>query len=675
MASRSEPTAYGTSSLSSDERLSARSIARRKWIKWGLVGGVTGVVAIGVAVLGFSSGSHSTASTVAIATPDEGDVKCFQSSYIANVANMMQPIKGLKWKYSGEKNTESFITVDVDTKFQEILGFGGAFTEAAALQFQKLPKEKQEEVLTLYFDKEKGSAYNFGRVPMGSCDFSVASYNFAETKDDMNLENFDVNVTHDKETMIPFIKRALERQPDMKLFLAPWSPPAWMKRSNAEYEASMLGSIKPVGLRDDMRAPWALYFSKFITAYKKQGIPFWGLSPQNEPEFAAPWEACAYDPEYEAEFIGEFLGPVLDRDHPDLTLMVFDHNRNNVHHWAEVIYNHPTASKYVDGMAFHWYEDGGERYMDGVEYPEHLNDTHYIDQSRFMLATESCNCPGVATGKDAWFRAQRYGHDILTDLNNHVVGWVDWNLLLDHKGGPNHKGNLCDAPIILTEDETDFKIQPMYYFIQHFSKFIPAGSRRVNVKVAAQFAKPGDAQLYVDYQSSLEMCDGSSRQTLHKTEDNKIQVTSTPFCLNLVPTPSEGHEIRLVECQWTQQTWTFEEDTHRIRTDDYCLSLSRGSTEDSVRVTADKCQEDVVPHQQWTFNAEDGTMRSLVSTTNQCVTTGYPFVQATAFVTPEDRKVLVVLNENTEPAEFQVQVGDAVLDTSVLPGAIRTYVW
>ncbi|KUF96328.1 hypothetical protein AM588_10008039 [Phytophthora nicotianae] len=292
-----------------------------------------------------------------------------------------------------------------------------------------------------------------------------------------------------------------------------------------------------------------------------------------------------------------------------------------------------------------------------------------------MLASESCNCPGVAVGKDAWFRAQRYGHDIMSDLNNHVAGWVDWNLLLDHTGGPNHKGNLCDAPIILTKNETDFIIQPMYYFIQHFSKFIPVGSRRVDVEVAARFEKPGDAQLYVDYQSSLATCDGSSRQMIHKTDDNKMQVTNTPFCLNMVPTPSKGREIRLVECQWTQQTWTFEEDTNRIRIDDYCLSLSRGSTENGVRITADKCEPDVAPHQQWTFNAEDGTMRSKASTSNQCVTTGYSFVQAAAFVTPENRKVLVVLNENTEPADFQVQVGDAVLDTSVLAGAIRTYVW
>ncbi|KAG3151024.1 hypothetical protein PC128_g23043, partial [Phytophthora cactorum] len=277
-----EFTAYGTSSLASDERLSAHSAARRKWIRWGLISASTGIILAGMVALGISS--HSVESIMATATPDEGDIKCFQSSYVDNVTHMMEPIKGLKWKFGGEKNTESFIAIDVDTKFQEIMGFGGAFTEAAALQFHKLPKDKQEEVLTLYFDKNEGSAYSFGRMPMGSCDFSVASYNFAETENDMELVNFDTNVTHDTEMMIPFIKRALKRRSDLKLILVPWSPPDWMKRSSAAYNASMLGSLKPVGLRDDMRAPWALYFSKFITAYKKHGIPFWGVSPQNEPE-------------------------------------------------------------------------------------------------------------------------------------------------------------------------------------------------------------------------------------------------------------------------------------------------------------------------------------------------------------------------------------------------------
>ncbi|KAI9913370.1 hypothetical protein PsorP6_005018 [Peronosclerospora sorghi] len=91
------------------------------------------------------------------------------------------------------------------------MDLGGAFTKAVSQQFQRPPREKQEEVLTLYFDKEHSSAYSFGRVPMGSCDFSLASYKFDETENDIELVHFDVDVTHDVKTMIPFIKRVLER--------------------------------------------------------------------------------------------------------------------------------------------------------------------------------------------------------------------------------------------------------------------------------------------------------------------------------------------------------------------------------------------------------------------------------------------------------------------------------
>ncbi|KAF1775315.1 Glycoside hydrolase superfamily [Phytophthora cactorum] len=630
-----EPTVYGTSSLAVDERLASQmNNKRRAFVKWGVFGVATCGICSTLALLGTSpvhedaiaEAMRLTTSAFKNAAPAvDAEVTCFQSSYIDNVTQMMEPVTGLKWKRGGQKSAQSYIVIDLETKFQEIMGFGGAFTEAAALQFQKLPPKKQEEILNSILTRRKAAHTNLAA--------------FDDVLNDTKLLHFDMSVKRDQQVLIPFIKRALS------------------------YTPSLLGSMDPVGLKDDMRAAWALYFSKFITAYKKQGIPFWGLTPQNEPEFAAPWEACKYNASYQAEFIGDFLGPVLDRDHPEVTLMVFDHNRASVRHWAEAIYNHPTAGQYVDGMAFHWYDM--ERYMDGVAYHERLNDTHFIDQNRFMLATESCNCPGVAYGDAAWFRAQRYGHDIMTDLNNHVVGWVDWNLLLNHKGGPNHQGNNCDAPIILTEDGTDFHIQPMFYFIQHFSKYIPVGSRRVKTHVAARFEKPGDAQLMWAYPTALASCDGSARQTMHVTNDNKIEVTGSGFCLGMVDAVWQGKEIQMEQCKFTQQSWTFEEETGRIRVDDFCLSLNHASSANGVRLTASRCEAEIVPHQQWTFNEEDGTLRSRASTTDQCATGGYSF----------DRKVLVVMNENTEAADFEIQVGDMALETSIPKGAIRTFTW
>ena len=90
----------------------------------------------------------------------------------------------------------------------------------------------------------------------------------------------------------------------------------------------------PLGIDPKFQASWALYFSKFITAYKGHGIPFWGLTPQNEPMFAAPWEACSYNETNQADFVAEHLGPQMKKDHPDVKIMVFDHNRDAVDRWG-----------------------------------------------------------------------------------------------------------------------------------------------------------------------------------------------------------------------------------------------------------------------------------------------------------------------------------------------------
>ncbi|KAI9907526.1 hypothetical protein PsorP6_004569 [Peronosclerospora sorghi] len=161
------------------------------------------------------------------------------------------------------------------------------------------------------------------------------------------------------------------------------------------------------------------------------------------------------------------------------------------------------------------------------------------------------------------------------------------------------------------------------------------------------------------------MCDGSARQTLHRTTDGKIQVTGTNFCLSLVNVEWQGHEIQIVKCTFTSPNWTLEDDTGRIRADKFCFSLNHASTENNVRITVRPCKLSLEPPHQWTFQEHDGTLRSRASETDQCVTAGYAFIQATAFVTPADRHVLLVLNENTQVADFAIH-GEEVT---------RVYAW
>lgn len=67
-----------------------------------------------------------------------------------------------------------------------------------------------------------------------------------------------------------------------------------------------------------------------------------------------------------------------------------------------------------------------------------------------------------------WSRAEAYATDIMENLLNGVGGWIDWNLALDTKGGPNWASNFVDSPIIVNAKADEFYKQPMFYALGHF---------------------------------------------------------------------------------------------------------------------------------------------------------------------------------------------------------------
>lgn len=88
------------------------------------------------------------------------------------------------------------ITLNRTAVYQTILGFGGAFTDAAGINLKNLPEAAQEKLLQAYFSLD-GAEYNLGRVPIGGVDFSTRGYTYAdETKgslDDFSLQYEDFN--------------------------------------------------------------------------------------------------------------------------------------------------------------------------------------------------------------------------------------------------------------------------------------------------------------------------------------------------------------------------------------------------------------------------------------------------------------------------------------------------
>src|SRR5258708_11571483 len=261
----------------------------------------------------------------------------------------------LKFKHLGQPlETQLCVFVYPAKTFQTILGIGGAITDAAAETFAKLPKAKQQEILDAYFDVSKGIGYTLGRTNIHSCDFSSGSYTYVN-EGDKELQTF--SISHDKQFRIPFIKQALAAAGgNLILFASPWSPPAFMKDNS-----NMLHGGK---LRPEFYQSWANYYTKFLKAYQREGIPIWGITIQNEPMATQTWESCIYSAEDERDFLKNYLGPTMKKEGlADKKIIAWDHNRDLVYQRASTILSDPKAARYVWGIGYHWYEpwSGGEQ--------------------------------------------------------------------------------------------------------------------------------------------------------------------------------------------------------------------------------------------------------------------------------------------------------------------------
>lgn len=362
--------------------------------------------------------------------------------------------------------TEVAVFVDPAKKFQTMVGIGGALTDASAETFYKLPKDKQKEFLTAYYDKAKGIGYTFGRTNIQSCDFSSDSYSYVKDGD-AALKTFDIS--HDKKYRIPFIKEAINAAGGrLNIFVSPWSPPAFMKTNH-----DMLHGGK---LEKKYDQSWANFYGKFIRAYEKEGIPIWGLSVQNEPMATQTWESCLYTAEEERDFVKNFLGPTLKKQGlSGKKLIVWDHNRDLLYQRASTILEDPAAAKYVWGVGFHWYETWTGA---GMNFPN-VSLVHQAFPDKNLIFTEGCAERYDATKLNDWSLGEKYGTSMINDFNDGTVAWTDWNVLLDEKGGPNHVGNFCFAPVHADTKSGNLIYTNAYYYIGHFSKFIKPGARRI----------------------------------------------------------------------------------------------------------------------------------------------------------------------------------------------------
>lgn len=353
--------------------------------------------------------------------------------------------------------------VDSSRRFQALEGFGGAFTEAAANTWLKLSEGQREALLRAYFCPVQGHGYTLCRVHMNSCDFSLGNYAHVEREGDHALESFSIERDHT--ALLPMIhaaqRMAASAGRQIKLLVSPWSPPAWMKDSGRMNEGGRL--------KLECRAAWAQCFVRFIQAYEAVGVPIWGISVQNEPEAHQRWDSCLYTAEEERDFVRDQLGPALHgAGLAHVRVVVWDHNRDAMVERASVIYGDPAAAQYVWGTGFHWYME---------DHFDHVQLVHDAWPDKQLLFTEGCQEGGPHWGR--WELAERYARSMINDLNRWTVGWIDWNLLLDEQGGPNHVGNFCSAPFLAVPAEDGLHAQSSYAALGHFARYALPGARRV----------------------------------------------------------------------------------------------------------------------------------------------------------------------------------------------------
>ena len=359
---------------------------------------------------------------------------------------------------TGEGGMQS-VMVYPQLEYQTFLGFGGAFTEAAGYAWSKLSEGNKQKALELYFS-EVGNGYHLMRSHIDSCDFSLGLYCALSDSKDTRMEALSLD--REEEYIFPLMRAAREAaKGEFDLMLSPWSPPAFMKTNG---ERTRGGKLKP-----EYRGHWAEYICRYIQEYEKRGFPVSRLTIQNEPAAVQSWDSCIYTAQEEKEFLRDYLHPALEQGGlSHIKLNIWDHNKERLYERAKEIIASDTDAK-VDGMAFHWYS--GDHFdairLAGEAFP-----------GKELIFTEGC-VEYSRFGMDQLKNAQMYAHDIIGNLNAGMTGFIDWNIFLDEKGGPNHAGNYCDAPIMVDTRSGELMIKLSYDYIGHFSKYIKPGARRI----------------------------------------------------------------------------------------------------------------------------------------------------------------------------------------------------
>lgn len=416
--------------------------------------------------------NNNISSDPLIENNDKSDVNLFVTS-----ANQSMLFKKIPLAFNTKDNmSPTTIRLMPETKYQEIDGFGAAFTGSTCYNLLKMPKDKRKALLQETFDPVNGMGFSYIRISIGCSDFSLSDYTYCDTP---GIENFAIQ-SEEKDYIFPILREILAINPNVKIMASPWTPPKWMKVNNLKdlkpFDSWTSGQLNPMYYDD-----YAIYFVKYIQAMEKEGFKIDAVTIQNEPLNRGNSASLFMSWQEQRDFIKKSLGPKFRQNNIKTKIVVYDHNYNydfgktdtqDQGQYPLHIYADADAVQYIDGAAYHAY--GGDK--------SELIKIHESYPDKNLYFTE------ISIGM--WGDGYRFEDDLIWNirevgigtLNNWSKSVIVWNFMLDDKHGPYRPGgcNMCLGAIdINSSNYSTYVKNSHYYDIAHLSKVIKQGAYRI----------------------------------------------------------------------------------------------------------------------------------------------------------------------------------------------------
>jgi glucosylceramidase len=403
-----------------------------------------------------SSASAAAAVTLAKSSPLWGETMTSPGpvkTWITSDTQKFAAVEAPKWTAAVSKESES-IHIDPATWYQEILGFGGAFTDASCYLFYQLNPQDRKALFDELFGPD-GLRFSMGRTCIGSSDYTTTFYSFDDSPEpDPELKRFSIE--HDRAYILPSLRMAREINPDMFLFSAPWSPPAWMKPNR-----SMLGGSMERKYFDS----YAEYFVRFLQSYAAEGAKINATAVQNEVDTNqnSLMPACLWSQEDESRFVANYLGPALERASLDTKIWILDHNYNL---WGRVLdqLSEPGVNRYVDSVAWHAYNGT-------VDAMTRVHDAFPNKHAQWTEGGAVITSPDFETD---WSKWSAVFTGVLRNWGCSIVGW---NLALDEEGKPNLGPGQSGGIVTIHSKTQKITRCGQYWAFAHYSKVMQRGAR------------------------------------------------------------------------------------------------------------------------------------------------------------------------------------------------------